>query len=84
MTAEQIINELKDKALNYIRGGETYRDNIYYNMRDHANNDYMDEFLDLANKDSDERERLLEDAIEQVMDYVDEVFEEQDEFGVSA
>lgn len=75
MTLEQIIKQLKEKARNYIESGETYRDNIYYNMRDHGNNDYMDEFFELAHENSDERERLLEEAVDQVMDYVDELFE---------
>lgn len=76
MTLNQIVNELKERATEYIEAGETYKENLDYNIRQHALNDYMDEFMELANFDADERERLTDDAVNQVEEHSDDLLEE--------
>lgn len=76
MTFKQIVKELKDKATEYIEAGEIHKENLDYNIRQHALNDYMDEFMELANCEPDERERLVDDACCEVEDHSDELLEE--------
>jgi hypothetical protein len=66
----ELVEKLKSEAKDMFNAGEIYRENFDQGLRDIANNDLMDEFFELANEDSDERERLVYEAVEYALDYV--------------
>ncbi len=79
MTFEQIVSSLKDSVKDFIEAGETWRDNLEHNVRQIALNNFMDEFWELSNENTDERELLTDDACNAAMDYADELLEEIEE-----
>lgn len=78
-TYQEIVSSLKESAAGFIQGGETYRDTLDHNLRQIALNDFMDELFDLAEEDSDQREQLTNDVVQEAMDYADELLEALDE-----